>query len=68
MAVGSSGKVLVEVAPDLKKELYVALRRDGLTMKDWFLQNARAYLASQRQPELVFSPPANPTADPSDGK
>ena len=63
MAIGKSGKVLIEIEPDLKQELYVALRRDGLTMKDWFLRNAREYLATQRQPELVFSVASTGTDD-----
>ena len=54
MAIGKSGKVLIEIDTELKQELYGALRRDGLTMKDWFLRNAKDYLATRAQPELVF--------------
>ena len=63
MAIGKSGKVLIEIEPDLKHQLYVALRRDGLTMKDWFLRNATEYLASRRQPELLFSAAPTGTDD-----
>ena len=68
MAIGKSGKVLIEIRPDLKQQLYVALQRDGLTMKDWFLQNARNYLASHRQPELVFSASPDLASDTRDGQ
>ena len=54
MAVGKSGRVVVEIEPDLKKTLHAALRLDGLSMKDWFLASAKAYLETRHQPELRF--------------
>ena len=52
MPVGKSGKVLIELDPKLKREIYTALTQDGLTMKDWFLLNAQRYLSSRHQREL----------------
>ena len=49
MAVGKSGKVIIEMDPDLKRQLYAALSLEGITMKDWFLQNAAYYIESQGQ-------------------
>jgi hypothetical protein len=56
MAVGKSGKVVLEIDPDFKRELRSALDRDGLTMKEWFLHSAKRYLATRTQTVLVFSP------------
>lgn len=44
MSLGTSGRIVLEIDPDLKRDLYSWLTRDGLTMKHWFLQTARAYL------------------------
>jgi len=55
MAIGKSGKVVIEIDPDKKRELHSALALDGLTMKDWFLAQADRYLAQWGQTELKFS-------------
>lgn len=36
MARGESGRIVLQVDPDLKGELYVELARRGLTLKAWF--------------------------------
>lgn len=48
MSRGSSGRIVVEVDPALKKRLYAALSLDGATLKDWFRKRAEVYLASHR--------------------
>jgi len=48
MSCGSSGRVVVEVDPALKKRLYAALSLDGTTLKHWFLQRVDAYLAEHK--------------------
>ena len=58
MAVGKSGKVVIELDPDFKRELRAAIERDGLTMKAWFIRAAEQYLATRGQTELMFSPPS----------
>jgi len=35
MARGKSGKILVEVDPEFKEDLYVTVKNAGLTMKEW---------------------------------
>ena len=55
MAVGSSGRVVVEIDPKLKKELYIALAKEGLNLKDWFLKNIDNFLTNQSQLKLAFS-------------
>ncbi len=54
MSLGSSGRIVLEIDPELKRELYSRLTGEGLTMKSWFLRVARSLLASKtptRQPE-----------------
>lgn len=54
MSIGNSGRIVIEVDPDLKKGLYSALAKDGMSLKEWFLKGATAYLerASQLPLEL----------------
>ena len=55
MAVNrNSGRLVVDVAPDLKLALHAALAADGLSLKEWFTQRATQYLAERRQPALAF--------------
>ena len=44
MPRGSSGRIVIEVPPELKQELYAALERQNRTLKDWFLERAEEYL------------------------
>lgn len=55
MSIGASGRIVIEVEPELKRELYAHLTRDGLTLKEWFLQEARCYLATSNQFSLDLS-------------
>ena len=52
MAKGSSGRLVIEIDPDLKKELYQALGDEGLNLKQWFLGNVADYLDNRVQPDL----------------
>jgi hypothetical protein len=54
MSIGNSGRVVVEIDPNLKKELYATLMREGLTLKDWFVKSAETYLTSTYQQTLSF--------------
>ena len=53
MAQGSSGRIVVEVDPLLKEQLYSALKKEGLTLKDWFLLNADQFLSNKSQMSLL---------------
>ena len=48
MSRGTSNRIVVEVDLTLKKRLYAALSLDGTTLKDWFRQQAEAYLAGHQ--------------------
>lgn len=52
MPVGVSGRIVIEIDPELKQELYEALTEQGLNLKQWFLGNAKTYLDQRVQPTL----------------
>ncbi len=54
MPVGPSGRIVVEIDPETKEELYSALRAEGLTLKEWFLSNVEVYLSQRGQLNLQF--------------
>lgn len=56
MSIGKSGRVVIEIEPDFKRQLYAALARDGLTLKSWFLSNAQSYMAADRGRTVVTQP------------
>lgn len=61
MAVNhKSGRLVVEVEPELKLALHAALAADGLSMKDWLVDRARDYIAERSQPRLFVAEPKGP--------
>lgn len=56
MAVGKSGKIVIELDPEFKRRLYSALAAEGLTMRVWVLKNAEKFIAAQSQLELSLRP------------
>ena len=57
MARGDSGRIVIEVDPDLKSLLYVALARENLTLKGWFIREVERYVEAHRQPALFAAEP-----------
>lgn len=57
MSVGSSGRTVIEMDPELKKALHAALAARGLTLKQWFVLQAQEYINSTMQPSFSFTPP-----------
>lgn len=53
MARGPSGRLVIEMDPNLKRDLHSALAADGLTLKDWFLKHVSEYVADRRRPTIV---------------
>ena len=49
MPIGRSGRIVIEIDPGLKGELYAALRQDGMSLKQWFVQRATHHLRNRRQ-------------------
>lgn len=52
MARGKSGRIVIETDPKLKDDLYLALAKKGLTLKDWFLQQADEFVKNGDQVKL----------------
>ena len=52
MAIGSSGRVVIDIDPDLKRRLHSALARDALSLKHWFVERCLDYLEERSQPNL----------------
>lgn len=48
MAKGDSGRIVLEVDPKLKKELYAILALEQLTLKEWFILNAEAHISEKK--------------------
>ncbi len=59
MARGNSGRIVIEVDPALKRELYASLAKSGSTLKDWFIKTALRYCGDTTQPSL-FRPDSGP--------
>lgn len=49
MSIGSSGRIVIEVETGIKRELYSALSREGMTLKEWFLKSANSYISDRTQ-------------------
>ena len=52
MARGDSGRIVIDVDPELKRALYLALAISGSTLKDWFVKQATRHCAEVQQPSL----------------
>jgi len=56
MAKGNSGRIVIEIDPEVKQELYKALGSEGLNLKQWFLENVDHFLEERGNPTLpLFS-------------
>lgn len=65
MPVGQSGRLVIEIDPELKKELYAALEEDGVNLKQWFLARVQERLRDRKQLNL---PLAVSDGDPQERK
>lgn len=52
MAQGPSGRIVIEVDPELKQKLYSALKKDGLRMRDWFLGQVVDFLENPKSSKI----------------
>ncbi len=52
MSIGKSGRVVIEMEPELKKELHTVLRKEGTNLKAWFLEHVDQLLAERSQKPL----------------
>lgn len=56
MSIGSSGRIVIEIDPEVKRQLYSTLAREGMTLKDWFLREAQNYTKAATQMRLDLTP------------
>jgi hypothetical protein len=54
VAKGESGRIVLEVEPELKKALYSVLAMEQKTLKDWFVDKAQKYICEKKS-ELIKS-------------
>lgn len=47
MAQGSSGRVVIDIDPELKKHIYQQLRSRGVNMREWFLTMVQRELSPE---------------------
>ena len=52
MSIGNSGRIVIEIEPELKKELHTVLRTEGTNLKTWFLENVERLLSEKGQQSL----------------
>ncbi len=52
MSIGTSGRIVIEIEPELKKELHAVLRKEGTNLKTWFLANVDQLLSDKLQQSL----------------
>ena len=55
MSIGKSGRIVIEVEPNFKQELYDALGKEGKSLKSWFLENAESFLSDKGQISLSLA-------------
>jgi hypothetical protein len=60
MAVGKSGRIVLEVEPELKQRLYATLALENKTLKEWFILTANDHIRSQQQPNMFESSERGP--------
>ncbi len=56
MARGKSGRVVLEIDPELKRRLYATLETSQQTMKEWFIKEAEELVYGEKQPSLFDTP------------
>jgi DNA (cytosine-5)-methyltransferase 1 len=64
MAHGDSGRIVIDVELDLKRQLYAALSLKGSTLKDWFRKSAEAFCAETMRPSRFRDARVSETQSP----
>ena len=54
MAQGSSGRVVIDLEPEFKLLLHETLKSKGISLKQWFLEQAETLCEEHRQPPLAL--------------
>lgn len=56
MARGTSGRIVIEIDPETKNELYQQLKKDDSNLKAWFLEHVDNFLKGRHQLTLELHP------------
>ncbi|MBO0612501.1 hypothetical protein J1836_06095 [Thiothrix fructosivorans] len=60
MARGVSGRIVIEINPETKQELYEQLMINNVSLKSWFLANVESFLKGKQQLTLSLAAPVIP--------
>lgn len=55
MARGKSGRIVLEIDPSLKRQIYLSLEKNQKTLKEWFVQTAQEYILNSEQLKLFVA-------------
>ncbi|MDD5391708.1 MAG: hypothetical protein PHE17_01680 [Thiothrix sp.] len=55
MARGVSGRIVIEINPETKQELYEQLMMNNVSLKSWFLENVESFLKGKQQLSLSLA-------------
>ena len=58
--IGKSGRIVIEIDPETKQQLYSMLALNGLNLKEWFLNNAEQFIDQKGQLQLSLYEQALP--------
>jgi hypothetical protein len=53
---GKSGRIVLEVDPALKRQLYIVLTAEEKTLKEWFVGQADRYIRRMTSPQFNLLP------------
>lgn len=52
MSKSESGRLVVEIDPNLKRKLYAVLALEQKTLKEWFIESSSSYVKERLKTEL----------------
>lgn len=52
MSKSESGRLVLEIDPDLKRKLYAVLALEQKTLKEWFIESSSSYVKERLKAEL----------------
>lgn len=53
MSIGNSGRVVIEMEPEQKRQLHAILRLEGKNLKSWFLEHVEELLEQHGQQQTL---------------
>ncbi len=48
MAIGKSNRIVIDLDPEIKKELYSILIKQGRSLKEWFENEAQKFIVKNK--------------------